>query len=686
MATWTDYYKDNDRDGGYLEYLFNKSQRDLADLCMGHVNDSSAFALTISTSGGANAILVPTNKGEVTVLHQGFTTSTHLGGDLLIIFANGNLSESPFKLLNPTVAVTEIPNRPLRTGGGSPSLESILRTTSAEEFQNLPPEDNTVLEDRPNHMFLHPRYLTAISCPRSIEAKVLAADIIGDINESTNNPNMSDDESLNLDNAKQDVEALLAFLWVSARGALKLVQLADIPESPQLNHQCETLRQKVRGGGIATSTRGGTEPGVPTARTSEVAALTGAAQSLMTAMNSNERIRRRERQEDKEDKSLIKSLGPDQQKLFHALATDDLRDPPDTSEFMKGILRLRSPHAAANQVISAMGDRLGTVSLSGLHRFFSNGFISQENNSAEPGGLSILICRTKGSSSGPTAFHKDKARVREYMGLDVDEDMVHYILKKEYFIPQNVHDLRIQIETFQFVLELLTIRRGVLTRGLRVITGSFDQYHTLLEEMFLVVDNFALKFLLTIDRAIQSFLQKLQRIRRPDQARGELRGYLENKARTMLQDLEDNIPPRIIVPASLIKPNTGQARRQPGRGLEDSGGKDRAAPPKDPARTKQIRPDKEKAAQLPALNTDVQKNWQVPTGKDYREFFPRDSPNLDGWPRLPDPRNRGTKCMCVKFQVNGTCNQGCYLSHQTRGEMAPQDKKTIDEKFAKIYS
>jgi hypothetical protein len=229
MATWTDYYKDNDRDGGYLEYLFNKSQRDLADLCMGHVNDPSAFALTISTSGGANAILVPTNKGEVTVLHQGFTTSTHLGGDLLIIFANGNLSESPFKLLNPTVAVTEIPNRPLRTGGGSPSLGSILRTTSADEFQNLPPEDNAVLEDRPNHMFLHPRYLTAISCPRSIEAKALAAGIIGDINESTNNPNMSDDESLNLDNAKQDVEALLAFLWVSARGALKLVQLADIP-------------------------------------------------------------------------------------------------------------------------------------------------------------------------------------------------------------------------------------------------------------------------------------------------------------------------------------------------------------------------------------------------------------------------------------------------------------------------
>jgi hypothetical protein len=46
---------------------------------------------------------------------------------------------------------------------------------------------------------------------------VLAASIIKDIEgDSTNNPNMSDDKSLILDNAKQDVEALLAFLWVSA--------------------------------------------------------------------------------------------------------------------------------------------------------------------------------------------------------------------------------------------------------------------------------------------------------------------------------------------------------------------------------------------------------------------------------------------------------------------------------------
>ena len=69
MATWTDYYSDNDRDGGSLQHLFDKSQQELSDLCLGHLEDAAAFALTISTSGGANVILLPKNKGEVSVIH-----------------------------------------------------------------------------------------------------------------------------------------------------------------------------------------------------------------------------------------------------------------------------------------------------------------------------------------------------------------------------------------------------------------------------------------------------------------------------------------------------------------------------------------------------------------------------------------------------------------------------------------
>jgi hypothetical protein len=38
----------------HLEYIiFNKSQQDLADLCMGHLDDDASLALTILTSRGA---------------------------------------------------------------------------------------------------------------------------------------------------------------------------------------------------------------------------------------------------------------------------------------------------------------------------------------------------------------------------------------------------------------------------------------------------------------------------------------------------------------------------------------------------------------------------------------------------------------------------------------------------------
>jgi hypothetical protein len=63
-----------------------------------------------------------------------------------------------------------------------------------------------------------------------------------------NNPNMSEDEARNVEEAKRDVEALLAFLWTSAKGVFTAMRLADIPESPQLNHQCKLLCQKGRGG------------------------------------------------------------------------------------------------------------------------------------------------------------------------------------------------------------------------------------------------------------------------------------------------------------------------------------------------------------------------------------------------------------------------------------------------------
>jgi hypothetical protein len=194
----------------------------------------------------------------------------------------------------------------------------------------------------------------------------------------------------------------------------------------------------------------------------------------------------------------------------------------------------------------------------GLHRFFSNGFISQENNSAEPGSLLILLCRPNGASMGYTAYNKDKAQVREYFGLDVDmETIQHYFNKNQFFIAQNVHKLK-------NIAGNLPIRDGTPTglpigshnRGVQAITRDFDRYCNLMKAMFKAVKNISLKLVLALDGPIQSFLQKVNRLKRPDQVRSKLRGYFRRKAERMLYDLKDSVLLNIIVPLNLIKSST----------------------------------------------------------------------------------------------------------------------------------
>jgi hypothetical protein len=205
-------------------------------------------------------------RTKVAVLHHGFSISTHLGGDLLLVFANKNLSKAHFKVVNPLLVVQEIPIRKSRTFSGSPTLQGMFGANRANEFMlNSHLEEIPISTGGRATSSSSERYLTAIWCSRSIEAKTLAFDIVGDLTcVPESNPNMLEDKAGNVEEAKRDVEALLAFLWKLAKGGLTVIRLADILESPQLNHQCELLHQKVKQGGT-TPTVGGAI-GVPTAR------------------------------------------------------------------------------------------------------------------------------------------------------------------------------------------------------------------------------------------------------------------------------------------------------------------------------------------------------------------------------------------------------------------------------------
>jgi hypothetical protein len=434
--------------------------------------------------------MVPSgNPDEVRFLHQGVPTSSHLGGNQILMLGHGNLSESPFKDLNANKAVGLIypaaVTRNRGIGKGCPKLGSLFSATSGTAFRALTAEGDPILEGRPVHLWVHPTIFLSLGCPQMTSASNLAASLTSSIQAAASeNPPPLTQELQELTAQKNELHVLLAYLWAVSHKLVGAVSLDDLPESPQLNHQCEQIRGKVPLGGST----GTPSPGAPLpSTTGELMALTALAQTLMTAMSNAEVARARDRTEDRASKSLIKSLGPTQQGLFLTLATYDLRDAPTQSAFMKSVLGVRSPTAAVNRILSEMRSWQGGVSISGLHRFFANGFMSQENNAADVGGLSIFLCFPKTRDSGPVAFNQDRIQLREHLDLNTDEATLKFYLKKEFTVAKDVHELQIQMETFRNLLKPLTCHDSVVTQGLSVFLREFKSHYTMIQEMFVIV-------------------------------------------------------------------------------------------------------------------------------------------------------------------------------------------------------
>ena len=159
---WVSYYRANRSDGGTIEALYAFDDEELAETSnKGHNNDVNALRTTIASSGGGNVLLVPGPKGIVNFLHQGFATTTHLGGATILGFIQGNFSVSPFKVLaRPADATLPIDHGRSTTRGKTtptacPTLVAIFGASDEDAFVALPGEVDT-LANRPNHLFVQP--------------------------------------------------------------------------------------------------------------------------------------------------------------------------------------------------------------------------------------------------------------------------------------------------------------------------------------------------------------------------------------------------------------------------------------------------------------------------------------------------------------------------------------------------
>jgi hypothetical protein len=522
-------------------------------------------------------------------------------------------------------------------------------------------------------VFIHPSYFIHGDGPKTIRASSLALAIISQLQEQRDIAPDDADTQAEVSKEMTAVAPLLAFLWASAKGHLTPVPLVDPPDNAQLNARCEQIRAKIREAPLPPLPTGNTAmpAGTPPAGMTGVdtANLALAAQTLTTAMTTNETNRVRERNEDKSSKSLISNLGPRQQCLFERLATDSMGDPPAMSAFMVNVLKEKSPAKSAHLLMAEMRKWKGCCTEASIHRFLAYGFMSE--NVSEPGGLPGLIFAKRSLlSTGSTSSANERHRVMECFDCDVEPRVIDNYLKKEHVIPQDVHQLEVALNTWASFLELCTVKNTIAARGLHKFLDGMEDIDATLEDMFLVSPDFGLKIILVLDNHLQNFYEKIAEARDVTRLGPTERRFLVDRADALLQDLRERVPPSILVPSSLAGTSPGPPRP--------------ATPTPAPPTPREPR-----LPRTPQGNREVARApvWAVPTGRLYDDFFPRGSPNLVGWPSLPDTRHTDgrTRPMCVKFQVQGSCTSRCPSSHCPKSDMTPADKATITARFRTMF-
>jgi hypothetical protein len=677
---WVSYYKSNRNDGGTIEALYDLSDEELAQVSKEHNQDIDGLRATIAGSGGGNLILIPGMKGTVIFLHQGFTTSTHLGGDAILGFIQGNFSNSPFKVIRRD-ATNTIAGRVATRGNATnscPTLGAMLSADDEGEFATLAPGEANTLKDRPNHLFIHPRHFTRCDGPKAMRAKTLAMATINYLNNEAKAA-ATDEEKEEVTSEMEGLNVFLAFLWASEQGLLSQVGLEEMPESPHLNHQCELVMGKIRKATSSTSTSSNATEG-----------LAVATQSFMLAMNQNEATRIQERAEDKKEKSLIRNMSPRQQSIFPKLCTTHMRTEPVVPAFLKLCLAEKTPHKATNLITNETRKWKGTFSASGFSRFLAGGYLAQEENRGEPGGFTVFMFHPRTlTSAGPSAaaLVSGKERIREFFDLPTAESTLAFYQKKEYFIPTNDNELKIVLQTWHDLLELMSVRGTIAVAGIAHVLLHYDGLYSIIQEMFASVEDFGLSILVILDNHLQSFFEMISEMDDVTAATSHQRDFLFRRADRLIEELENRRPPSVVIPQCLRQKPKAVINQPTAKGGESgaaSGGGTRADRKADRKRGRDKDRSAEGKAQEPMVNKEPQADWEIPSGKTYTDFFSPGSPSSVGWPKQNDPRHDTRRTMCVKFQCKGKCTTTCPMAHVVRSVMSNKDDTEISARFKRI--
>jgi hypothetical protein len=163
----------------------------------------------------------------------------------------------------------------------------------------------------------------------------------------------------------------------------------------------------------------------------------------------------------KREEHKISRLFRKQSELFTLMSAKDWRDyKPDLSGFAKQLHADRDPFKAMNLITSETRSWRGTVRRRGITQFFRMGYAATDIKT-QLGGFRIFMFRPKNMAQ-PLLQAALKQSLCHLLGdTKVDNDTVLYFAQNDFYLPDSIDCLEIQLQTCIQFLDLITATKGI---------------------------------------------------------------------------------------------------------------------------------------------------------------------------------------------------------------------------------
>ena len=119
-----------------------------------------------------------------------------------------------------------------------------------------------------------------------------------------------------------------------------------------------------------------------------------------------------------------------------------------------------------------------------------------------------------------------KSRIREFFDLEADEETLTFYQKKEFSIPTSENEVKIVLETWHYLLVLLTVERSIAVEGIAIILEQFDDHYQVIQEMFASTADFGLTVLVILDNHLQKCFEMVSDMEDMTKASSRQRDFL----------------------------------------------------------------------------------------------------------------------------------------------------------------